>query len=300
MKYLNSIHDKSTGKNILRRMLVPFGAIFILLILLSTGMSEEKGSPETEKKEVLRNSTHVKKKSRDKKLKKSEIIQKLTRLKTLNQERNSIQEKQDNLLDEINHLRDKSKRGSFRPGNLMAKKDLEIKAGKLHKALEKEQILLKEQHKLIKYLQNNMPEVRNLLKEEKKKRKKDKKKLEDLENLEKILLMIDKNPEADFQEKKRPGRKTRLNRRNFQQREPRLSMKQSKFKRPGQRLMIKINQMQKRLYMLKNQMDKAKNDLEDLNKIIRRIEEKHPEFFDDIQEEFPHLFKEKDKRKDEG
>jgi hypothetical protein len=119
--------------------------------------------------------------------------------------------------------------------------------------------------------------------------------LEQLERTEMGLEILDKNPGALFLMERQPGDWRRsqdrfmpAKRKRSQARKDRhQSPEKEEMKHAGMRIWQQVNRLQRQVRFLRSQLDRTERDLQDLERIMTRIRDQHPELWEEIRKELP-------------
>lgn len=288
-------------------LIVPFGAIFMFLLFAAFPQNQEtpvpkekKPGPKTEKMEKAPPSDM------------QGIRDLLGKLKELGGKRAALRDRQERLLEELPELKEGAEEENLKPDMIMARKDLEKIAGELHKSLEQDRRLAREQHAIVRKLVERKEETRKVISQEKKnlqgrlqKMQKEpepsqdkinqwKKQLEDLEKIQATLDTLEKNPDALLILGLRPGDRLpalesgeRYPGKYFNRRTGRQPMERADLERAGARIWQQAINLQKQVRFLRGEMDRTEAELNNLQAIMKRVQERHPEFFEEIKDELP-------------
>jgi len=287
------------GKYSKRFLVVPFGAIFLFVCMIGWGNPDAK--PGARDKKRKQNEQRI-----------VELRKYLGKLSEINEKRSGFHTEQDQLLDRINILKDKNQTMAMGPDKILARRELEKTAGELHKILEEDRRMNKNQQTIIKKLLQNKEETFELLKTEKKNLEKQINRMEkesdapsektervqnqlrEIEKLVTSLEILDNNPDALSVLGLRPG--DRWSPRGSQRRQtgaylsqkaPPTRMETAIRQRGAVRIWQQLRSLEKQMQFLREQMNRTESELHNLQNIMHRIEERHPDFFEEIKYEPP-------------
>ncbi len=292
------------GKCTRWNLVVPIGAILIFLIFAALAQNEQAPVP----KEKKQSSKTEKTPPQDMK----EIRDLLGKLRELGEKRTSLRDRQEKLLEDLPELKKDTEDENLKPDRIMARKDLEKIAGELHKSLEQDRKLAREQHELVQKLMEKKEAAITVISRDRKnlesrilkaqkepepdqdKIKQWKQQVEELEKIQTTLEILEKNPDALLILGLRPGNRPPqresdewypgkyLNRRMGRQ-----PMEKPDMERAGGRIIQQMTNLQKQVRFLRGELDHTETELNSLQALIKRIQEQHPEFFEEIRDEIP-------------
>jgi len=173
-----------------RFVIVPFGAIFLFVCMVGWGNPEANPGPKEKKRRQISQQGEKK----DQKI--EEIRKYLGKLTEINEKRAELQTEQDKLLDRVTLLKDKNQTKTMGPDKILTRRELEKNAGKLHKILEEDRKMARNQQTIVQKLLQNREETFALIKAEKK-------------TLERQISRMEK--ESDAPSEKRENLQKRLN-----------------------------------------------------------------------------------------
>jgi len=297
------------GKCTRWNLFVPIGAIFVFLLFAAFPQNQEtpvpkekKHGPKTEKMEKAPPSDM------------QEIREMLGKLKELGDKRASLRARQDKLLDQLPELKQDTEEENLKPEKIISRQELEKTAGELHKSLEQDRKLARDQRAIVQKLMEKKEITMTVISKEKKnlesrlqkaqnesepsqpqdKINQWKKQLDDLEKIRATLDILEKNPDALLILGLRPGE--RLAPQESQEWYPgkydtrrmgRQPPERGEVERGGMRILQQMTNLQKQVRFLRGEMDRTEAELNNLQAILQRVQERHPEFFEEIKDELP-------------
>jgi hypothetical protein len=236
----------------------------------------------------------------------------IRRLKETAEERLRLQKEQNALLDRLSELKKQNERDEMGPNKVIARRELEKTAGELHKILEQDRRITLEQKTIVEKLLSNREQTNDMIGREMEEFRRKieraeknpeatpertvqwKKNLEDLENLQSLLEIFEKNPNAlsllgfgpsapppsPQQGEWYPGK-------YLEQRKGEISPDKGSRDRAGMRIFQQMNQLEKQIRFLKNQMERTEANFNDLRNTLNKLSERHPEILEELKGENP-------------
>jgi hypothetical protein len=301
-----------TIRRLKRALIVPFGTILLFILLASPALCQDNLEAEDTQKPALA------KKAEQEKIPPEEMKQArdaLKRLKETSEERIRMQNEQNMLLDRLSDLKQKNENEEMGPNKVISRRELEKTAAELHKILEQDRRIAQEQKSIVERLLANKEKTNDLIGAERDELRKKieraeknpeatperieqwRKNLEDLESIRALLEVLDKNPNAlsilgygpgvppsaPEREEWRPGRFA-------EQRNRDLTPDRGARDRAGMRIFQQINQMEKQIQFLRNQLDRTEQNFNNLRDTLNKLREQHPEILEELRRENPERF----------
>jgi len=298
-------HNCGLGKCTRWNLFVPIGAMLMFLLFAAFPQNEETPVPGVKKP-----GSKTEKTEKAPPADMQEIMDLLGKLKELGGKRAALKDRQERLLDQLPELKEGTGDENLKPDKIMARKELEKTAGELHKSLEQDRRFSREQHAIVRKLMGKKEAAMTVIAKEKKtlegrlqKARKEsepsqekldqlKYQIEDLEKIQATLDILEKNPDALQILGLRPGDRmpTRESEewypgKYFNRRTGRQPMERADLERAGGRIWQQVMSLQKQVRFLKGEVDRAETELNNLQAIVKRIQERHPEFFEEIKDE---------------
>lgn len=308
----------STIRFIKRFLIVPLGTIFLFIFLISLAGSQENHAPgvaEDSQKPVLSKKPGQVEKKLPEEMKK--VREWIGRLKDTAEERLRLQNEQNILMDRLSGLKEKNEREDMGPNKVFSRRELEKTAEELHKILEQNRRIAREQKTIMKKLLSNKNQTCDTIgKEMEELRKKIgraeknpeaaperivqwKENLKDLENLQSILEIFEKNPNALSMLGFGPGASPPSPQpgewypgKYAEQKKGDFSPDKGARDRAGMRIFQQMNQLEKQIRFLRNQLERTESNFNELKNTLNKLRERHPEILEELRRENPDRFPE--------
>ena len=274
-------------------LVVLFGALFLLVSMFGFASNQE------EAKET-------------RSLSKEEIRTSLNKLEEINQERRTLKDKQDKYFEQLGDLKRRTNGEHFRPDSILARRRLEKTAGELHNVLEEESQLAKRQLAIVKKLLDQKTETQKVIKGEQKilqrqiqnlekgspaaarvKIPRMEEKIEKLGKMEAYLEILEENPRASFLLERsgehrmhREGDLPTRRRGHMGGKHHDLSDDEMQIQL-GARVWPKIRRLERRMEFLKTELDRTRGEINQLQDVLKRVRERHPDIFTEIERDLP-------------
>jgi len=299
----------SIGKCTRWNLIVPIGTILMFLLFAAFPQNQETPVPEGRKPGAKTDKT-----KNAPPLEIQEIRDLLGKMKELGEKRAALRNRQEKLLDQLPELKEGGEEENLNPDKIITRKELEKTAGELHKSLEQDRKLARDQHNIVRKLVERKEETRSVISQEKKnlqtrlqKTQKEpeppqdtindlKKQLADLGKIQATLDTLEKNPDALLILGLRPGDRIPAPEseewypgKYIDRRTGRRPMERADLERAGARMWQQTINIQKQVRFLRGEMDRTEAELNNLQALMKRVQERHPEFFEEIKDELPPL-----------